>query len=484
MSNIRDEASAAWDRVKTDHATVERHYTDARPGEITGYDERGKKLESRTRLSFDSKTLDLVTDPKRAQRVSPRDIQMASIGYGQLAMISRRIAKGDRTLGLDSGGEAQLSKALAGKYADDPARLWRVGSHSPAFLRTLSKAAATADIGMDALSSVFIASELTLMLPELVEVEKRLPSMRDFFPVKFLNTPGAKDYEFRTLDKRGRAVHTATFEGKAPRGIMSSSAIRRPLIWAWSGIEFSWLDLEEMKMARSAGSPLPDLVSTQTQVARESLLDLENLDVFFGSGTGDAKILGLLSQTAANTSAQGIPQGTAIANLADAATPEAAVQQLLIGVKAIYNERYRGDVVIALGTRDFVYIGSNTYGSADTEGPSIYDVALKRGAPFGLKAIVELPELGYEAEVGTYLASIGYKAPLTTTYAGGIGGKAVMLTAIKNPEYHRAIVGQDLMQLPPDIASGVTSIPFISSNGGLEVKQPKSMHLQIFNDPS
>lgn len=489
---LRGAVTAAWAKTKTSNAgsiSLDRIYVDATPGALGAYDKSGSALKARSRLGFDSKTYDLIADHRRAQRISPSDIgRLNELGQMQLHTLTQRLAANGSKLGLDSGDDSQLTKALLERYGSDPARLWRVGSHVPAFLRTISRAAALADqgqggIGADSMTGVFIGSELTLQLPELVEIEKRKPSARDFFPIKFLNTPGAKDYEFRKLDRKARAEHTATFEGKAPRVTFTSEPIKRPLIWAWSGLSFSWLDVEEWKLARANGSPIPEIVGLQSETAREALLDLESIDLFFGSGSGPAAVLGLLSQSG-GASAQGIPQPTAIANFADAADAEEAVQALLTGVRAIKQARYRGDIVIALGTRDFIYITSNTYDANDTVGTSIYDVALARGKALGLSAIVELPELGYEAEVATYLADIGYKAPLTTTYAGGIGGKAVMLTAVRDPNYHRGIVGQDLMALPPDKTSTSTSIAYVAQNGGLEVKQPLSMHLQIVNDPT
>lgn len=494
---LRGDVSAAWAKAKTGttgtaSTPLDRIYVDATPGALGAFDASGGALKARSRLGFDSKSYDLIADHRRAQRVSPFDVgRLDGHGQMQLHSLTQRLASSGQALGLDSGDDSQLTRALLERYGSDPTRLWRVGSHVPAFLRTISRAAALVDcpqgigggIGADSMTGVFIGSELTLQLPELVEVEKRKPSARDFFPIKFLNTPGAKDYEFRKIDRKARAEHTATFGGQAPRALFTSEPIKRPLVWAWSGLSFTWLEIEEWKLARANGSPIPELVGFQSEASREALLDLESVDMFFGFGTGPARILGLLSQTG-GASAQSIPQPTAIANFADATDPEDAVQALLTGVRAIKAARYRGDIVIALGTRDFIYVTSNTYSSSDGPGPSIYDVALARGKPLGLSAIVELPELGYEAEVATYLGEIGYKAPLTTTYAGGIGGKAVMLTAIRDPKVHRGIVGQDLMALPPDKTSTTTSIAYVAQNGGLEVKQPKAMHIQVLNDPS
>lgn len=507
IEQIRSDVFTAWSKVlgkdnaDNEHGAAgrsflgqpfERTYLDSHPGSIVGSDGSDNKIRARARLGFDMARLDLVADGRRSQRVSPLDMQMHKDGFYQLAEFVPLLRARNKDLGLDSNDETALAGKIVERYGSDPRRLWKVGSHSAPFLRTLSKAIAGRTIssgllGQDAWSELFIASELTMQLPELVEIEKRTPSARDFFPMRFLNAPGAKDYEFRTLDRRARAEHTATFEGDAPTAAVTSTPIKRPLVWMWSGLSFSWLDLEEWKMARSNGSPLPDIVALQTRTAREALLELENIDLFFGFNVvKGASVLGLLTQNG-GASAQGIPQPAAVANFADETDSEVAVQRLLIGVKAIYQaQRGRRDpIVIALSTRDYLAVTSASYKDATSKGEkSIAQVALDRGKAMGLQAIVEIPELGYEAEVKTYLEGIGYSSALATKFAGGIGGKAVMLTMARSPDNCRGIVGQDVMQFPPDKTSTLTKIKIASSTGGLEVKQPKALHLQIINDPS
>lgn len=492
MSNaeqIRTDAAQGWANVTRDPnglpqprafvgKPIERAYLDVAPGSVVGYDARGG-VAPRARMELDERTLDLVTHGQRSQRVSPRDVGMNSTALAQLHMAVPLFAGDARRYGIDNGSEAardlEITRAVVGRYGSDVSRLWTVGSHSAAFLRTVSRVAAH---GGDAFNNLFVNSELTVMLPDLVEIEKLMPSARDVFPMRMLNAPGAVDYEFRALDRRARAEHTATFAGDAPTAAVTSTPIRRPLRWMRSGVKFSWIDIEQWKQARANGSPLPDIVALQTRTAREALLELENIDLFFGNT--DLDITGLLSGN------QGINTPNAVANFKNAADPEAAVQALLAGAKRVFTDRFRRDIVIGLGTRDYLYVTTATYLDANgsSAGKSIAAIALERGKDMGVTAILHIPELGFEAGVETYLLGLGYSAALAEKYAGGLAGKAVMLTMARSPEHARGIVGQDLMQFPPDTTSTETKIQMAMSTGGLEVRQPKALDIQPLNDPS
>lgn len=483
MSDLREAAAQGWAAI---HNTSEgrqfvgtlgeRNYSDEAPGRVVGNDARGG-VQARSRLALDA-NLDLVEDKTRSQRISPRDVGVSQAGLMGLHLLARNLGEVKGLDGLDRS-DAEVARRIVGRVGiDNLDRLWLVGSHSDAFLRHVSKAAARSGVGTDAFNQIFINSELTLTLPELVEIEKRQPSARDVFPMKFLNAPGAVDYEFRTIDRKGRAEHTATFEGDAPTAAITSSPGRRPLHWMWSGITFSWQDIEQWKQARANGSPLPDVVAEMQKTARAAILDLENIDLFFGNPT--LKITGLLSGN------QNINTPAAVAAIQDAATSEAAVQLLLSGVQRVFAQRFKSKMRVLLGTRDFAYCSTATYVDASngSTGRSLLQVALERGKALGLEAFVHVPEVAFEEEVETYLADLGYSASLAEKFAGGIGGKATMVTVVNDPLVHRGIVGQDLMQFPPDQTSTVTRIQYAASTGGLEVRQPKGLDIQILNDPT
>jgi len=460
-------------------------HVSANAGSVVGNDQRSP-LAARRRYSLgEDYRLHVVPGP--SPRVAPADVQMHPLALSQLRDVSARIVGSDsRALRADHGvlraDDLQMARALIGKVGTDAVdELWRVGSYCDGFLRTVSYASA---LGGDAFTQLFINSELTVMLPELVEVEKRMPSARDVFSMKFLNAPGAKDYEFRKIDRKGRAVHTVDFRGDAPTATITSDPIRRPLRWMWSGQVYSWQDIEEWKQARANGSGLPDIIQLQNQTSRESILELESIDLFFGcKGLG---ILGLLSTNDAGTaSTQGIALPTAVSNYS-ALSSELAVAQLLVGVKALFAKRFQRDIVVLLGTRDYSYCATTTYVDANTgsTGESLLQIALKRGKDLGLVAFVHVPEVAFESDVETYLLGLGYNATEAAKYAGGINSKAVQVTMVRDPAYSRGICGQDLMQFPPDQTAVSTSIKMALSTGGYEVKQPDSIHLQQVNDPA
>lgn len=455
----------------------DRSYTDEAPGTVIGNDASGG-VKARTRLALDE-GLNLVEDKSRSQRISPRDVTMSQQAYMGLHLLAPTLGADAKDLDGEARRDAEIARRIIGRVgADSVEKLWHLGSHSDAFVRCVARSAARRGLGTDAFNQIFINSELTLALPELVEIEKRMPSARDVFPMKFLNAPGAVDYEFRTIDRKGRAEHTATFEGDAPTAAITSSPVRRPLHWMRSKINFSWLDIEQWKQARANGSPLPDVVAELQKTARSVILDLENIDLFFGNPT--LKITGLLSGN------QGINTPAAVANFANAASSEAAVQLLLSGVKRIFQQRFRAKMRVYLGTRDYAYCSTANYidASSGSIGKSLLDVALERGKALGLEAFVHVPEVAYEAEVETYLLGLGYSAGLAQQFAGGLSAKATMVTAVFDPLVHRGIVGQDLMQFPPDQTSTITRIQYAASTGGLEVRQPKGLDIQPINNPT
>lgn len=484
MTDLRQAAADKWAAINSNTegrqfvgALGDRNYTDEAAGRVVGNDANGG-VKARNRIALDDR-LELVEDKTRSQRISPRDVTMSQQAYMGLHLLAPTLGGDVKGLDGEAKVDAEITRRIVGRYGiDSIERLWHVGSHSENFLRHVARQAATRGVGTDAFNQLFINSELTLALPELVEIEKRTPSARDVFPMKFLNAPGAVDYEFRTLDRKGRAEHTATFEGDAPTAAVSSAPVRRPLFWMRTGIAFSWLEIEQWKQARANGAQLPDIVAEMQRTARMAILDLENIDLFFGNPA--LKITGLFSGD------QNINTPAAVAAIQDAADSETAVQLLLAGVQRIFAQRFKGKMRVLLGTRDFAYCSTATYidTTNGSTGRSLLQVALDRGKALGLEAFVHVPEVAYEAEVKTYLQDLGYSASLAQKFAGGLGGKATMVTMVYDPLVHRGIVGQDLMQFPPDQTSQRTKIDFAASTGGLEVRQPKGLDIQTLNDPT
>lgn len=468
--------------VGLDGVKFDRVAEDAKPGTRVGRLEGGDATAiTRGRVELDGKTLELKTIPGRSRRVDPsQDVKMTDAANMQLHIIAPKLAGVDaKRLGVDgaseAAAEAEVARNIARKHGTgDAAALWRVGAHSTAFLNTVSRLAA-----LDGLSAIFLQSELTVQLPDLVRVEQQKPSARDILAMRFLNAPGAVDYEFNKFERKGKAEHTADFRGKVPTASLTRDPIRRPLRWSRSGMSYTWLELQQWSQAKKNGMPLPDFVKEYAEAAREALLELENLDLFFGNTNLD--IHGLLS---AENYASAFP--TAISNFVNAASPEAAVQLLLTGAKRIFATRRFVADVIMLGTRDYMYITTATYldSNGTSAGKSIADITLERGKPLGLKAIVHVPELAYDTEMQDYLESLGYKNGDEEKYAGGIATKDVMVTMARDPNVSRGICGQDIMQFPPDQTATETTVQLAMSTGGYEVRHPDAIDVQPVNAPA
>jgi hypothetical protein len=454
---------------------------DAKPGTVC-YDDRDSPVLTRKRYEMDPSTFELKLVETKSRRYDPvDDVNFNSAAQAQF----RELRRGLRTLTraglpkfLRDGGEgtvamdATITKAIVTKYGtEDLIRLRRALFMSEAAAKTVSRFAA-----VDAMDDLFLAGELVIQSPDIVELEKRRPFIRELIPMRNLNALGATSYEISTIEKSGRAEFVSNLGGRAPTATIKRKSMRRPLYLMRSGMMWDLMDLERWKQARSSGAPLPDFVSEQRDAAREALLELESYTLLFGHD--DLDIIGLLD------SKNGIPQPAAISNFADAASGEEAVQKLLTGANAIFSTNKEIPELIGLGTRDYLYVTQTAYEPTSGDGRSIAQVALDRGKDLGLKAIVRVPEFGRNEEVKTYLIEVGYDDTTAEKYAGGVGGKDVMVTWSKNQAKLRGVTGIDLRQLPPDRTSTETSVQMIMSTGGVEVRFPKAAHIQKINAPT
>lgn len=471
-------------RSLSDKFTLSPIGTDARPdGEFKCYDDRDAPVPIRKRYEFDPTTLELRVDAQRSRRYDPvEDVTFNSAAQANFRELRRNLQALARSTQLpkflrDGGdgrvaADATVAQAIVKKFGtEDLHRLRRVLFMSDAAAKTVSRFAA-----LDAMDDLFLASELVIQSPDIVEIEKRRPFARELLPMRNLNALGATSYELSTIEKRARAEFVANLGGRPPTANMKRKSMRRPLYLMRSGMMWDLMDLERWKQARSAGAPLPDFVNEQRDAAREALLELESYTLIFGHD--DLDIIGLLDEK------NGIPQPAAIANFADAASGEEAVAMLLSGANAIFATNKEVPELIGLGTRDYLYVTQTAYEATSGDGRSIAQVALDRGKDLGLKAIVRVPEFGRNEEVKAYLIEVGYDNDTAEKYAGGIDGKDVMVTWSKNPAKLRGITGIDLRQLPPDRTSTETSVQMIMSTGGVEVRFPRSAHIQKINAPS
>lgn len=497
-TSIRSDAAAAWRAVGSSSA---RHtmirasedgrdfvgliHEDAAPGTIC-YDEHKRPVMSRPRVSLDD-ALELVTDPSRSARhYACDDAPLGDRARDQLRDMRRSLAvldprKFSVSASADARGvarspfsDATVARDIVKRYGvDNLPRLQQLVGLAPELARTVSRLAAADDM-----TDLFIGSELIVGAPDIIRVEHRRPYARELLPMRSLNAPGALAYESQSFDRRGKAEHTTNFRGRAPTATVSRAVKIRPLVWLRAGMSWSWMEIQQWMQARSNGAPLPDFVREQQDAAREATLELENIDLLFGNETFE--IQGLLS------AANGIPglSEAATTNLVNLADGEARVAAILAGAKTVFETELEEPEFVAMGTRDYVYASTTAYDSSNPNGETVLEVALKRGKLLGVKAIVRIPELGYSAEVKTYLQGLGYDSATAEKYAGGVGALAVIATLTRNPRKMRGIIGQDLMQLPPDRTSTETSVQVCMSTGGVEVLVPRAMYIRKMANPA
>jgi len=331
---------------------------------------------------------------------------------------------------------------------------------------------------LDEASSLFLTTELIAMLPDIVEIQ-RLPLFgRQLFPMKFLNAPGATDYEFSVMEDKGAvAQFTGDFSGKVPLVDIGRAPIRRPLRWAWLGCRYSWLELKRWQQARSNGSRLPDFAQARLKGVRQGLLKLENTVLFFGGPDG-LELRGIVSPE------NGI-QKTAAGNKLNTFSPNDMLKIVSNSVARVVNTAVETPDTIAFGTADYVTLGTTMYDTGQgPTGKTVLQALLENLKQFGITDIVRVPELQYRPEVKQLLIDKHkFSAADAEKYAGGFQGADVMLTYTRDPDKLAGVVGQDVMQFPPDVTSTETEVKMAMSMGGMEVRYPASADIVTFKAP-
>lgn len=317
--------------------------------------------------------------------------------------------------------------------------------------------------------TLFFASELTVMFPDLVTVERQMPFARQVLPMRFLNAPGARFYQLNVIDDVGDAQWTADFVGTPPMVGSNRQQILRPLEYMWMGARWSLQEMWQWQQARANGVPLPNFAQSRPKAAREALLRQENLWLFFGGPT-NSKILGLLSPD----------QGIQVTNSAHWSTLTPAALVAVI-TEAITRITVGG---VEVPTHLLLPIGLYNY-LATTQWPStqsmIMGVLMTNLKPLGIQDIVAVPELTYSAALKAKLLAKKYDDATATRYAGGVGGKDAMVVLSRREDKVAGIVSQDIRSLPPEVRSAETTVTLVLGSGGVEVRYPNAHQIVTFN---
>ena len=407
----------------------------------------------------------------RGLRYSVDDINWSESATAGLA----RVLRGEVELSkvaLDAAHELTKSGIELRKLQIKDFRKALSGKKGKLLLRAICPAV------FDDASALFLTSELIAMLPDIVELQRIALYGRQLFPMKFLNAPGATDYEFSIMEDKGAvAQFTADFSGKVPMVDIGRSPIRRPLRWAWLGCRYSWLELKRWQQARSNGRRLPDFAQARMKGVRQGILKLENTVLFFGGPDG-LGLHGVLS------SENGIAKNNA-GNTLQSLSPVDMLKFMSASVARVVNTTVETPDTIAIGTNNYVTLGTTMFdtGNGPTDKTVLQTLAdnLKQ---FGITEIVRVPELQYRPEVKQFLIDHHkFSAADADKYAGGYQGADVMLTYTRSPEKLAGIVGQDVMQFPPDVTSTETEVKMAMSMGGMEVRYPASADIVLFKAP-
>ena len=325
--------------------------------------------------------------------------------------------------------------------------------------------------------SLFMASELTIMMPEIIKVARVRPYARDVLPMRYLNAPGAKWYRFNVLDDYGDAQWTSNFDGTPPVVGTDRRSILRPLEYIWMMARWGLRELLEWAQARSNGTTLPDFAKERPMLAREAILRRENDWLFFGGPTG-SHILGLLSvdPNAPTVSLQGI-QITNSANWADL-TAENNMKLIMDAVTRITIDGVEVPTTILMSIGQYNFYASLQWPNTDK---FFLGVLMENLKPMGITEIVAVPELTYRVALENKLLAKKYDADTARRYAGGINGKDVMVVLSRRQDKVAGIVAQDVRSLPPEVRDVETTVKQILSSGGCEVRAPAAHQIITFN---
>lgn len=334
-------------------------------------------------------------------------------------------------------------------------------------------AASLTPASIDEAPSLFLVSELILSLPGIVQVERATPSARDVLPMRFLNAPGAEFYRFHVIDDYGDAQWTSNFDGTPPVVGNTREVVTRPLEYLWIMARWGIKELWQWQMARDNGSPLPDFARLRPMLGRESLLRHENLWLYFGGPTG-SKMLGLLS------SGNAIPVMGPLANWVNL-TPAANVAAVTDAIAAITLDGVERPDTILMGTAQYTYLASTQWPNTDK---MILGVLMEALRPMGIKEILAVPEMTYRAALKTKFLAKKYDDATATRYAGGLGGKDVMVVLSRRLDKVAGICNQDVRSLAPDVTSTETTVTQVLGSGGCEVRYPQAHRIVQFNAPA
>lgn len=334
---------------------------------------------------------------------------------------------------------------------------------------------------VDDAQGLFLVGELIHNLEELVRVERAQPYARQILPMRFLNAPGADSYRFTVLDEYGDAQWTSNFDGSPPMVGQKRQQIRRPLEYLWMGAQWGLRELMQWQQARVNGVRLPDFATERPRIAREAILRQENLWLFFGGPAGSG-ILGLLSPNSdpaltPTLSGQGIKVKSSV-HWANLATPQALVKVITDEITAISQDGVELADTILMPIGLYNYCGTTQWPDTDK---MILSVLIENLRPLGIKEIVAVPELTYRASLEAKFIAKKYDAATAKRYAGGYNGKDCMVILSRRPEKIAGIVGQDVKSLAPEVRPAVTSVTFIMSSGGCEVRYPNAHRIVTFD---
>lgn len=332
---------------------------------------------------------------------------------------------------------------------------------------------------LDAAPDLFVAQELVKATGEVVREEFVELTARRVLPFRDFNT-FLQTFAWDRIAHRGPAMsQPVNAQDMSGYSFRRTDPVRQQVFGSLyhhrDSASWTELELQIYAEARSNGAPDLNMMTERMAEARKRLMYTENLLAYFGwseLGVPGAPIEGLLTHSDIDkTSAAAFNSGTGADDVAVILDPIKSNYTATKGIEA-YD-------TLLVGPEIWAYISTTDYKSLDSESnETVAEVILRKGAAFGLKDIVMVPEMEHDAALQSNLEDEhGISASQAAIWAGGFEGADAMVLFNSSQDKGYVARGKDIWAMPQEVSHGTHEAQFFMSSGGLTVKRPEAFEV-------
>lgn len=329
---------------------------------------------------------------------------------------------------------------------------------------------------IDAAPGLFLFAELLRQSERLVVEDFNKLWARSVFSVLNLNT-WLPQWLYSRFDERSSfpmPVDVEQLPAKAPRGSENRAPVPRPLLFFQHAA--SWTELELARYAEAIANGALNIDLSQKRIDRAIHMCNwhENLIAFHGND--DLDLHGLLSAEA-KTGIARVPSGGGFGS-----SDEEYDRQLLTReTKAIIEEvqqSYSPDTIL-LPTKPWLYVTDKRYGDlANPSGQTVIEAAQQTLEKLGVRDIMWVPEVGYNAKEKLRLQQHGMAEADAEKLAGGIDGEQCMVTMNRSADVCELVVAKERVMYPGrETRTDRVEARMLQGTGGMVFYKPASIRI-------